>query len=67
MPANGRATRSAPRGALVRLRQFELGRFDFGKDAPAALEKQGPFRSECDAARAAMEKAHAEPFLHPRH
>jgi hypothetical protein len=26
----------------VRLRQFKLGRFDFRKDAPAALEEQAP-------------------------
>jgi hypothetical protein len=51
----------------VRLRQLKLGCFDLGKDATAALQKPGTFRGECDAARAAMEKAHAEPFLHPRH
>jgi hypothetical protein len=38
VPANGRLTRSVPRG-LVRLRQFQLGRFDFRKDAPAAFEE----------------------------
>ena len=59
-------TQRAARG-LVCLRQLKLGCFDFRKDAPAAIEEQGAFRGECDAARAAMEEAHAEPFLHPSH
>lgn len=67
MPANGRATRSVPTRSFVRLRQLKLGRFNLSKDATAALQKPGTFRSERDAARAAMEKAHAEPFLHPRY
>jgi hypothetical protein len=58
MPTNGRLTRSVPRGASCVCDQFKLGRFDFRKDAPAAFEEQGTFRSQCDA-RAAMEKAHA--------